>query len=173
MAVSIKLKPARQETADSLRQKSDNCINPYVAFEAKASKPVTAIIDHIAKKLFKEDPKKVVFKVDNTEYNYMRCEDHGIKLQDLIMLQDTDILEQILQDDSHKKQYKMTIKYDILTEIPDYQPEKEVEDQLCFPEDLSEAELVEMLTEVMSIMLFNKDEKMQELQSAANADKKT
>ena len=66
----------------------------------------------------------------------------------------------------------MTIKYDILDEIPDYQPEKEVEEQLCFPEDLSEAELVEMLTEVMSIMLFNKDEKMQEFQSAANGDKK-
>lgn len=28
------------------------------------------------------------------------------------------------------------------------------------PEDLSEAELMEMLTEVMTIMLFNKDEKL-------------
>ena len=112
-SVNVKLKPARTETADNLRQKSNNCINPYVTFDIKANKKITSIIDHVATKLFKEEPKKVVIKLDGTEYSYMRCEDHDIRLQDLILVQDTDVLEQILNEESTKKQYALTLKYEI------------------------------------------------------------
>ena len=159
-SVNVKLKPARSETADNLRQKSDNCINPYVTFDIKANKKITSIIDHVATKLFKEEPKKVVIKLDGTEYSYMRCEDHDIRLQDLILVQDTDVLEQILNEESPKQQYALTLKYEIYEKIPEYVPNYEAGEQISFPEDLSESELLEMLTEVMSIMLFNKDEKV-------------
>ena len=159
-SVNVKLKPARSETADNLRQKSDNCINPYVTFDIKANKKITSIIDHVATKLFKEEPEKVVIKLDGTEYSYMRCEDHDIRLQDLILVQDTDVLEQILNEESPKKQYALTLKYEIYEKIPEYVPNYEAGEQISFPEDLSESELLEMLTEVMSIMLFNKDEKV-------------
>ena len=159
-SVNVKLKPARSETADNLRQKSDNCINPYVTFDIKANKKITSIIDHVATKLFKEEPKKVVIKLDGTEYSYMRCEDHDIRLQDLILVQDTDVLEQILNEESPKQQYALTLKYEIYETIPEYVPNYEAGEQISFPEDLSESELLEMLTEVMSIMLFNKDEKV-------------
>ena len=57
----------------------------------------------------------------------------------------------------------MTLKYDIYDQIPDYEPDKNDRVDMVFPEDLSESELLEMLTEVMSIMLFNKDEKFREI----------
>ena len=72
-SVNIKLKPACSETAEKLLQKSNNCINPFVIFDTKATKQITSIIDHVATKLFKEEPKKLVIKLDGTEYNYMRC----------------------------------------------------------------------------------------------------
>ena len=54
----------------------------------------------------------------------------------------------------------MTLKYEIYEQIPEYVPDYEAGESISFPEDLSESELLEMLTEVMSIMLFNKDEKV-------------
>ena len=52
------------------------------------------------------------------------------------------------------------MKYDILDEVPVEEPDQFVDDSLQFPDDIPENELMEMLTEVMSIMLFNKDEQI-------------
>ena len=42
------------------------------------------------------------------------------------------------------------------------------EEAIEVPEDMSEADLMEMLTEVMSIMLFNKDEQLNRYASSVS-----
>ena len=54
----------------------------------------------------------------------------------------------------------LQLKYDILDEVPVEEPDQFVDDSLQYPDDIPENELMEMLTEVMSIMLFNKDEQI-------------
>ena len=94
--IKIKLKPRRKETADALKSKSNNNINPYVMIETNGSKKLVDIINHMALKLFKEEAAKIVLRLDGTQYSYMKCLDHQLMVQDLFLIKDTDTLEKVL-----------------------------------------------------------------------------
>lgn len=81
-------------------------------------------------------------------------------MQDLLLAEDPGRLEATL---AGNKEIKLCIKYEIrergdseekVSETLSENPDEEIQ----IPDDLSESELMEMFTEVMSIMLFNKDE---------------
>ena len=111
----------------------------------------------MAHKLFKEEAAKIILKLNDGIYTYARCVNHGLQVQDLLLVQDTEILEKVLG--GHKfDEITLSLKYDILDEIPVEEPDQCIEETMQFPDDIDESELMEMLTEVMSIMLFNKDE---------------
>ena len=153
------MKPRRKETADALKSKSNNCINPYVMLETNGSKKLVDIINHMALKLFKEEAAKIVLRLDGTQYSYMKCLDHQLMVQDLFLITGTDTLEKVLAGHTFEET-TLTLKYDILDEVPVEEPDQFVDDSLQLPDDIPESELMEMLTEVMSIMLFNKDEQI-------------
>ena len=75
---------------------------------------------------------------------------------------------------SGNKQIKLVVRYAIRSESASHSKDRDDgdlmssqsnsengdEEAIEVPEDMSEADLMEMLTEVMSIMLFNKDEQL-------------
>ena len=98
----------------------------------------------------------------------MRCLDHEITVQDLLLVQDADMLEKVLCG-QNPNELTLTLKYDIVNEIPNDDLDDYMDESIQFPEDLDESELMEMLTEVMSIMLFNKDEQFRKYSTSSGS----
>lgn len=62
------LKPANAKTQKHLLEKSSNNINPFVAIDAQACTKVTTLIEHMAGKIFKEDPGRFLLKVHQSKF---------------------------------------------------------------------------------------------------------
>lgn len=81
------------------------------------------------------------------------------RVQDLLLAEDPVRLEATL---ASNKTIKLVVRYDI-RERDSYDISADClsensDEKIEMPDDISERELMEMFTEVMSIMLFNKDE---------------
>ena len=72
----------------------------------------------------------------------------------MLIAEDSEKLEAALTSD---EPLELAIRYVIKKEAI-FESASSVDEEVEIPKDLSEAELMEMLTEVMSVMLFNKDE---------------
>ena len=81
------------------------------------------------------------------------------RVQDLLLAEDPVRLEATL---ASNKTIKLVVRYDIRErdseDISGDCLSENSDEKIEVPDDISEKELMEMFTEVMSIMLFNKDE---------------
>ena len=134
-----------------------------------ASTKATTLIDHIGSKIFKEEPAKFVLRVFKSKFTPRKCKEGDLRIQDLLSAEDPDKLEAELQ--SEEDSIELTIRYEIRAansqgesgaDNQDAQSSS-ADDEIEIPQDLSEPELMEMLTEVMSVMLFNKDEQLSKI----------
>ena len=171
MKIKCLLRPQTEATAQHLLEKSSNNINPFVAVEAEARTRVSTLIAHIAGKLFKEEASRFVLRVHQSKFTNRKCQERGTRVQDLLLAEEPERLEAAL---SGNKQIKLVVRYAIRSESASHSKDRDDgdlmssqsnsengdEEAIEVPEDMSEADLMEMLTEVMSIMLFNKDEQL-------------
>ena len=179
MKIKCLLRPQTEATAQHLLEKSSNNINPFVAVEAEARTRVSTLIAHIAGKLFKEEASRFVLRVHQSKFTNRKCQERGTRVQDLLLAEEPERLEAAL---SGNKQIKLVVRYAIRSESASHSKDRDDgdlmssqsnsengdEEAIEVPEDMSEADLMEMLTEVMSIMLFNKDEQLNRYASSVS-----
>ena len=104
-----------------------------------------------------------MLRVHQTKFTNRKSCDKNLKVKDMLLAEDPDKLETALSDD---KEIRLTIKYAIKENCDSDSPSKNEEggqvseQEGCdVPSDLEEADLIQMFTDVMSILLFNnKDE---------------
>ena len=161
MKIKCLLKPYSEVTSQHLLEKSENNINPFIIVETEARTKVTTLIEHMGSKLFKEDPAKFTLRVNLSKFTHNRCKEKVTRVQDLLLAEDPVRLEATL---AGNKTIKLVVRYDIRErdseDISGDCLSEDCDENVDVPDDISESELMEMFTEVMSIMLFNKDEQL-------------
>lgn len=127
--IELKLKPISREVQLMLKDKSKNNINPYIKMQVKSmSKSLGDVFQFLAQK-FKEDVSRIMLF---TQEGHMAFEDHG------------GLPVSVLQQNPGKA---ITLTYDICDP-------KKWSEQVTYPDDIPESELVEMLTECMGIVMI-------------------
>lgn len=134
------------------------------------------IINLLAEGHFKEDPTSIVLSTEpqfevhvqkrsagkkgkaaeRQSFTFERCKEHELTVADLI----TESCTLSLEDESREVYLLIEAQYEIIDRKPESQD---------YPSDISESELMEMLTEVMSLMLLNKNDDV--VKYASNLDK--